>query len=228
MLNPLGSRASIGYGLGMSRPVSASSWWSGAYAAWQAKGAASYAASLVDLTGNGKNLTEGSAPTWDAGTGWTFNGGTNVLYIPDLGLTGAAARSVLIRCTFDTNNYPVSLGPDVNTNYAFYRLRADSGNLRFEIVGAGYTSSLAVSAVTVQSVAAAYSGGAMSNVILYVGANSESVVGANILNTVEGGNRIGAQPYAGRFLNGVIESVGVFGFLSSAQVAAKFALMEAL
>lgn len=56
-----------------------SGWWddngniSGALAAWQAKGAASYAASLLDLTGNGHTLVErnGTVP-WSAEAGWEF------------------------------------------------------------------------------------------------------------------------------------------------------------
>jgi hypothetical protein len=50
--------------------------------AWQAKGAASYAASLLDLTGNGNNLVDpggAATPTWNAATGWTFDGIANYL-----------------------------------------------------------------------------------------------------------------------------------------------------
>ena len=57
---------------------SASTWWdlngtiTSCVAAYQPKGAASYAASLTDLTGNGYTLTEGAtAPDWDSSTGWT-------------------------------------------------------------------------------------------------------------------------------------------------------------
>lgn len=55
-----------------------SNWWEVAgktcVAAYQAVGAASYADSLVDLSGSGNDATEGVAPSWDALTGWTFNG----------------------------------------------------------------------------------------------------------------------------------------------------------
>ena len=52
-------------------------WWeaSGATAvvAYQAKGAGSYAASLVNLANPGTHdLIEGNAPDWDAATGWRF------------------------------------------------------------------------------------------------------------------------------------------------------------
>lgn len=48
--------------------------------AWQAKGAASYSASLTNLANPGTyDLTEGSAPSWAADTGWTFDGGSQYL-----------------------------------------------------------------------------------------------------------------------------------------------------
>jgi len=71
----------------LSRPKATASanWWEAAgtglaLAVFQAKGAASYAASLLDLTGNGYELEENagglSTPSWAAATGWTFNPGT--------------------------------------------------------------------------------------------------------------------------------------------------------
>lgn len=45
----------------------------GCIAAYQAKGAVSYAASKTDLSGNGNNATDGTAfPTWAAASGWAF------------------------------------------------------------------------------------------------------------------------------------------------------------
>lgn len=54
-------------------------WWQagGAYgcvAAYQPKGASSYAASLMDLSGSGHDAFAGSAPTWGAVNGWTGDG----------------------------------------------------------------------------------------------------------------------------------------------------------
>lgn len=45
---------------------------------WQAKGAASQAASYLDLVGSA-DLTEGVAPTWSSGAGLSFNGSTQYL-----------------------------------------------------------------------------------------------------------------------------------------------------
>ncbi len=57
----------------------AAPWWMAAgvapIVAYQAKGAASYAASKVNLAQPGTyNATEGVAPSWAAETGWTFDG----------------------------------------------------------------------------------------------------------------------------------------------------------
>lgn len=68
----------------LSRNPSGAAWWEVAgktcVAAYQPKGAASYEASLVNLAQPGTyNATEGVAPTWDAATGWGFNGSTQYL-----------------------------------------------------------------------------------------------------------------------------------------------------
>ena len=51
-------------------------WYDGATAAWRAKGAASAAAAIVDLTGNGNDLTYDNADSgnWSADNGWAGNG----------------------------------------------------------------------------------------------------------------------------------------------------------
>lgn len=57
--------------------AAAANWWEAggatAVVAYQAKGAASYAASLSNLANPGTyDLTEGDAPNWDTTTGWQF------------------------------------------------------------------------------------------------------------------------------------------------------------
>ena len=64
--------------------AAASNWWeaggaTGCVAAYQPVGAASLAASYTDLSGNGNDCGPGTAPTWDAVNGWTFNGTTQYL-----------------------------------------------------------------------------------------------------------------------------------------------------
>lgn len=56
----------------------AGDWWAaggatGCVLAVQPKGAADYAASKLDLSGNGNHVTDGVAADWDATNGWTFS-----------------------------------------------------------------------------------------------------------------------------------------------------------
>ena len=67
-------------------PVAGANWWeptTGSYtvvAAYQAKGAASLAASYVNLANPGTyDLTEGNAPTFDTSYGWAFDGSADYL-----------------------------------------------------------------------------------------------------------------------------------------------------
>ncbi len=88
MISPLGSRYAIGGALGRSvKRASGGGWWdlSGTIttcvAAYQPKGAASLAASYVNLANPGtNNAAEGSAPSFSS-AGWTFNGTSNYLLI---------------------------------------------------------------------------------------------------------------------------------------------------
>jgi hypothetical protein len=69
------------------RKEAGEAWWlaggidpSDCVAAYQAKGAASYAASLVNLANPGTyDAYEGVTPSWGAADGWTFNGSTQYL-----------------------------------------------------------------------------------------------------------------------------------------------------
>jgi hypothetical protein len=65
-------------------------------AAYQPVGAASYAASLTDLSGTGNNATEGTPPDWNATDGWIFNGATNSRYL-FTGIVPAAGYSMIVR-----------------------------------------------------------------------------------------------------------------------------------
>lgn len=81
--------------------AAANNWWEVAgktcLVAYQPKGAASYAASLVNLANPGTDdATEGVAPSWDATDGWTFNGSTQYLNT-GVGPGVVNAASVFIR-----------------------------------------------------------------------------------------------------------------------------------
>lgn len=117
----------------LQQPVSESWWLSGgisaaiAAAVYQPKGAASYAASLVNLTGNATfNATEGVTPGWDATNGWMFDGTDDYLNSNVNGNGTNKQYSVLIKYT------NLSLGSgDIFGQYA-----ADTNSFRISSVNA--------------------------------------------------------------------------------------------
>ena len=122
-ITALGSRYGIQGALGRSvkRAAAGGGWWdlngtiTSCVAAYQPKGAASYAASLTDLSGNGNTLTEFSGtPGWTSGGGWTFARYLNTLITPTINLTNP---SVIIRYSdiqANTNgNYGYLVGYEV-------------------------------------------------------------------------------------------------------------------
>jgi hypothetical protein len=81
-------------------------WWdnsgviAGCWAVYQPKGAKSFAASLMDLSGNGNHASVGVAPDWDATNGWKFNGIDHYLtttFIP--ALDGSQDQSMFVAFT---------------------------------------------------------------------------------------------------------------------------------
>lgn len=97
----LGTRRSL---LGGSPSVADTPWWlsggvsaANAIAVYQPKGAASLAASYVNLANPGTyNAAPGTAPTFDAGTGWTFDGSTQYL-TTGVPMNGSGDFSALLR-----------------------------------------------------------------------------------------------------------------------------------
>jgi hypothetical protein len=102
-------------------------------AAYQAKGAASLAASYVNLANPGTyDAAPGVAPTWATGTGWTFNGTTQWLAT---GITPTNDRTWTMVVRFsgvvDSNNrIMMGLGrPDGASRW--FALQATTGSRRF-------------------------------------------------------------------------------------------------
>lgn len=103
MRSVLGSRASIGGVLGSGRGSAAADWWlsggvlaANAIAVYQPIGAASLAASYTNLANPGTyTAAPGTAPTFAAATGWTFNGSTQ--YLTTGVVTSSADWSLIIR-----------------------------------------------------------------------------------------------------------------------------------
>jgi hypothetical protein len=106
------------------QPASPAAWYAGAYAAYDAKGAASYAASLLDLTGNGRNLTTGIQPGWVNGTGWVFNRSLHYLKTP---IVPVESSTMIIKISAITPSGTRAVCGMVNTSggaayYTFYQI----------------------------------------------------------------------------------------------------------
>lgn len=89
----------MGAMLAVRQNITSGNWWEitgeTCVAAYQAKGAASLAASYVNLANPGTyDAAPGTAPTFDTATGWTFNGTTQYL---TTGISPASNMSVAIR-----------------------------------------------------------------------------------------------------------------------------------
>lgn len=122
----LGARSALGYGLGVSAPGGAALWYraGGAplpVAAYQPKGAADLAASYVNLANPGTyNAAPGVAPSFDAATGWTFNGSTQYL---TTGVTPSDTNFAMLIRFADTTASGVPIGvyrAAPNRFYNFY------------------------------------------------------------------------------------------------------------
>lgn len=92
-ITALGSRYGIQGALGRSvkRAAAGGGWWdlngtiTSCVAAYQPKGAASYAASLTDLSGNSNDATATNAPDWSESVGWNFiKANSDFIRIPTL------------------------------------------------------------------------------------------------------------------------------------------------
>lgn len=107
-------------------PSAAGGWWDDfgnvppgcCVAAYQAKGAASLAASYIDLSGTGNNCGPGVAPAWAAGIGWSFNGVNQFLVT---GVIPGATYSFIIQ-------YANAVGFGVICG------SLDAGNTRFYVI----------------------------------------------------------------------------------------------
>lgn len=127
----LGARGATGYVLGRGAG-SAANWWeaggaTNCVAAYQPKGAASLAASYVNLANPGVfDAAPGVAPTWDAATGWSFNGSTQYLRS---GVPGSAAVSFLMRFS-DCSGVIATIGAAQTSPIRYTVIRPRNGGSR--------------------------------------------------------------------------------------------------
>lgn len=103
-------------------------------AAYQPIGAASLAASYVNLANPGTNdAAPGTAPTWAAGTGWTFNGTSQYL---NTGITPTAGYSAIVRFSGSSADVAMIVGA---TGYFGIWPQYSPGTGYYQ-VGAGFQS----------------------------------------------------------------------------------------
>lgn len=195
-------------------------WYDGAYAAWQAKGAASYAASLLDLSGNGNHAFEGVAPTWDAVNGWSFDGIDDYLRTP---ITPGSTYSAIVAVSDMTpkNNSGIfgSYG-GIGKNLPPYFFVSSSavGSMFYGCGGVGSIAPSATAGVFAIVPTAAYRNGIFDVSIPTAGWTTPNQIYIGIINS----NNVAYTPMK-------ISSFGIWNYaLDAATVATKSAQMAAL
>ena len=209
-------------------PAAGANWWepsTGSYtvvAAYQAKGAASLAASYVNLANPGTyDAAPGTAPAFDTSTGWTFNGTTNNRYLTT-GIIPNSSYTVLIRFSNVT-----TAGALIGTSSGefgeapLYVLRQETANRNWYNNGDYYQSSTWSSGVMCAAGKTAYKDGTSQGTISG-GSNTYSyqfTIGArNMIN-------LGRDQYFG----GDIQAVAIYSTtLDATQVAEITTNMAAL
>lgn len=198
----------------------ASGWWdndgaiSGCLAAWQPIGAASLAASYVNLANPGTNdASPGTAPTFGAATGWTFNGSTQYL---NTGLTPGAGSSCIARVTVSAAQNGLAIGHFLSWGVGYWNGGGGpiyvAGNFRFGATPGGFP----FNAVLAHSGAQGYRDGVADGIFLVSG-------GAGGAIALGSGGTTNAP-----FL-GIIQAAAVYsGSLTLAQVQTLTTLMNAL
>jgi hypothetical protein len=205
----------------------ASKWWlaggvadADCVAAYQAKGAASYAASKVNLANPGTyDAADGTAyPTWAAATGWTFDGSSRYLRS---GLAPLPAGSVIIRIASVSNaGYQIGAVFSSAARYAIGAMRGAGPSVRWVNgalveVAPGVSSGVLAIAGTV-----AYRNGSQDS----TGVGTSTAIALEMLIGC-----LNNEGTPGLFSDGAIISVAIYSStLTATQVAAITAAMQAL
>ena len=199
-------------------------WFSDALGAWESKGAASYAASKLDLSGNGNDLSEGnSAVTWDATNGWQFTAAASkFLYAAGVTFTGGA-YTIMIQFAAVTDGGSLCGLNDSGAGYSLYITPNQFSN-RVRYVFAATTE--VVPQLTAGNLAIAgtdvYRDGVdEGNITQEAGSTTApfGIGGVTRSSTPTGDNYISANIYAAAVCSSI---------LSAVDVAAKAAAMAAL
>lgn len=188
------------------RAAAAASWWleggvaaANAIAVYQPKGAASLAASYDNIAAPGNGLADGTydaapgvAPTFDAATGWTFNGINQYL---TTGVTATVSHSMLVRFSSASGTQqailigtltagarfwfkPLYFGPSLSYGWGSSEFIA-TPNITSGVLGltadAGYKNGIPVVAVT-----GSFAG---STTELFIGCGSFGITPANYISS---------------------------------------------
>lgn len=202
-------------------------WWPVAgktcVAAYQPKGAASLAASYVNLANPGTyDAAPGVAPTWASATGWTFNGSTQYLttgVVP----TNNQAWSMLVRFSNRTNVGSLSRLLGDTSTYPRFGFYQDASNVYY------YNSDVAAKAPAMSAgvVAVVGNNGYRDGVseALAIGTKSGSFLSGGL---TLGCSRDGASSYT-QYIAANIQAVAIYSAtLTAGEVATVSAAMAAL
>ena len=212
-----------------SQAKKAGGWWlaggidpDNCVAAYQPKGAASYAASKVNLAQPGTyDLADpATQPTWDAATGWTFAGGATQFF--DTGYTGPATITLIVRYSGASTTGDVgimgSVGPVASLLYT--ASAAGSGGKRFVHSGA---SQYVLPEVAADTIAVTREGG-------YASGSPVTTIWSTTQNlTMSQSTKIGNRGDNTTRYTGNILAVAIYSdIISAAEIAALTTRMNAL
>lgn len=199
------------------------SWWQASgvtpVAAYAPKGAADIAASYINLANPGtNNAATGVAPSFNASTGWTFNGSTTYL---TTGLVPTSAWTMMVR--FSSGSGTNTLAGSVATNADFYIKPSNSGGTAREYSygdGALTTGAVVTSGTMAIAGANGYYNGALDNVISATFSGTAQDIYIGCRNSGDAANSI---------WTGAIQAVAIFNqTLNATQVAALHTAMAAI
>ena len=190
-------------------------------AAYQPKGAASLAASYVNLANPGTyDAALGVAPTWAAGTGWTFNGSTQWL---DTGIVPAGGYSMLVQFANAVGAGNHGHGVYAAAGQRFY-VRPRSGGVS-RIYGYGDTGQVIAGAPAAGNMAIAGPQGYLNGV---ADGGAPGAWVATVLSIAIGAENGIGLPIGNWFQGDVIAAAVYNSTLTAPQVAAVAAAMAAL
>ena len=193
-------------------------------ACYQPKGAASLAASYVNLATPGTfNAAPGVAPTFASATGWTFDGSTQYL---DTGIVPTTTTwSMIIRFSGWTSygNAPVVAGAAITASSRFFTLTQYTDNKIYYGDGnfVGVTPSMSAGVIAVAGLTAYRNGSADGTIASTVAVQPPTIY--------VGARHDTAAPTVRQYAAASVQSIVIYSAtLTSGQVAAVTAAMAAL